>query len=89
MSTRSEDRLGGYVADGYSPCENGRGRWEKHGDNDGDSRSATWSHACGESDDILRWAINMTKRNPDWAKKYVKEIISSDKVTAESDTRIV
>ena len=77
------DRLGGYVADRYSPCENGRGKWEKHDGQDEAKQPNTWDRRWRENDDVLRWAIAMTNRNPDWAKKYVKEILPSDKVTVE------
>ena len=41
----------------------------------------TWDRHWKDNDDILRWAIAKTNRDPDWTKKYVKEILPADKVT--------
>ena len=34
-----------------------------------------------DSEDVLRWAIAKERREPGWAKKYLKEIVPADKVT--------
>ena len=66
--------VGGYVENGYVPCENGRGKFV-HGEK---SSSNTDWHSLKENDEILKWAIAKTSRDPGWARKYLKEELSSD-----------
>ena len=70
---------GGYVDGGYVPCENGRGRFDR-GEKSGSKTD--WDDARRENHETLMWAINRTKRDPNWVRKYVRKILPMDRETS-------